>query len=462
MQLSSRTVKVFVATCALALAPAASAQWGSADSVTSRLVKEADGTTGQDTNNGSGIKTGHLQDGAVTGEKLAAGAVTADKLGIACAEGLYLRFTGPGGWACSEGTPGVAGPQGPQGLTGPQGPQGLPGPQGPDGAAGPQGPQGVPGAQGPQGVPGPQGPAGPAPKYANVIVVAKSGGDFTSLGAALNSLSAASASNRYLVKVMPGEYAETWVMPRDFVDVEGSGTGLTRIVLPYSGIVTGTAAFNAGGYYEWRDLAIEVTGVNAQAYALTIGGGAPRFTNIKVTVIAGEGSTLISGIWMTASSGTQAVFDGLDLTCAVSGSTAPIIYCVYAGGGPLNPAPWTIKNSRIDASGGRFIYGVYAPMGKLALSGVEVVAADATDGSYGLVVGGGQGSPNYNPEVTFENGKIRGGHAAVRVENYYSYARFLGATSKLDGPLSNVRAGGTLKTAGCFDGSYDAIANGLH
>ena len=36
------------------------------DEVTSVKLKEADGTSGQNTNSGSGVKTGHIQNGAVT------------------------------------------------------------------------------------------------------------------------------------------------------------------------------------------------------------------------------------------------------------------------------------------------------------------------------------------------------------------------------------------------------------
>jgi hypothetical protein len=182
------TKKAFVAACALAVATAASAEQD--DSILSRHVREADGTTGQDTANGSGIKTGHLQDGAVTAaklapgavteEQLASGAVTAEKLAISCPAGFYLQFTGPAGFGCSEGTPGVPGPQGPQGIDGPMGPQGLQGLTGATGATGPQGLQGLTGATGATGPQGPMGPAGPpGGKYANVMVVAKSGGDFT-------------------------------------------------------------------------------------------------------------------------------------------------------------------------------------------------------------------------------------------------------------------------------------------
>jgi hypothetical protein len=46
------------------------------DAVSSRVLAAADGgASGQDTASGSGVKSGHLQDGAVTAEKLAAGVV---------------------------------------------------------------------------------------------------------------------------------------------------------------------------------------------------------------------------------------------------------------------------------------------------------------------------------------------------------------------------------------------------
>jgi len=47
------------------------------DAVTSAKIDEADGTTLQDTSTGSGVKTGHIQDDAVTADKIADGAVGA-------------------------------------------------------------------------------------------------------------------------------------------------------------------------------------------------------------------------------------------------------------------------------------------------------------------------------------------------------------------------------------------------
>ncbi len=49
-------------------------------SVASKDIVPADGTTGQDVTTGSGVKTGHIQDGAVTTPKIVDGAVTNSKI----------------------------------------------------------------------------------------------------------------------------------------------------------------------------------------------------------------------------------------------------------------------------------------------------------------------------------------------------------------------------------------------
>lgn len=62
----------------------------------------------------------------------------------------------------------------------------------------------------------------------NIITVAKSGGDFTTVTDALNAITDASATNLYLIRVAPGIYEEA-IELKSYVDIEGSGENTTII-----------------------------------------------------------------------------------------------------------------------------------------------------------------------------------------------------------------------------------------
>lgn len=64
--------------------------------------------------------------------------------------------------------------------------------------------------------------------YANRVVVAKSGGDFSSVQAAIDSITTASGESPYLVWVAPGTYSEAVTM-KPFVHLQGAGEGVTVI-----------------------------------------------------------------------------------------------------------------------------------------------------------------------------------------------------------------------------------------
>ena len=69
--------------------------------------------------------------------------------------------------------------------------------------------------------------SGSGVSWEHVVIVAKSGGDYTSVSDAVSSISP-SSSSRYLILVMPGTYTETVTLP-EYVHLKGSGAGVTRI-----------------------------------------------------------------------------------------------------------------------------------------------------------------------------------------------------------------------------------------
>ena len=89
----------------------------------------------------------------------------------------------------------------------------------------------------------------------NIFVVAPAGGAFTSIQAALNSITNASALNPYLIEVAPGVYTGSIVM-KPYIDIQGSGEGVTKITAPGSTVITGSTVAGASNA-ELRSLTVE-------------------------------------------------------------------------------------------------------------------------------------------------------------------------------------------------------------
>ncbi|MFZ4855764.1 MAG: hypothetical protein ACOYL3_05150 [Desulfuromonadaceae bacterium] len=237
------------------------------------------------------VATNDIANLAVSSAKLANGAVTAAKLGIVCTAGQTLGYT-TSGWACSAGTPGPTGPQGVQGPAGPAGATGTKGATGATGATGPQGPQGI------QGI---QGPTGSGVKYGQVLVVAKSGGNYTSLTTAMASITDASATKPYLIKVMPGVYdlGGASLQLKPYVDLEGGGmnnTIITSSVLngDNESCVTGTVMMaNNSMISRIKVVNVRPNGSDTGVDALVFNNVTARAEDVNVLVY----SNVASGVW---------------------------------------------------------------------------------------------------------------------------------------------------------------------
>jgi hypothetical protein len=274
----------------------------------------------------------------------------------------------------------------PQGPPGPQGPQGPAGPAGPEGPEGPQGVTGPVGLTGPEGPQGPPGPAGdPAPTPAQVVWVAASGGDFTSVVDALASITDASASNPYVIKVAPGTY-EGRVTLKSYVDIEGSGQGVTTLTAPGGsdgGNVSSLATVTASGptVAELRDLTVVNTGGSSFGIGIYLVSNEVRVTDVVAD--ASGASSEARGVYVLNSSPTLA-----NVTARASGASSSGNYGVF-----LVSAPVRATSVTADARGAAGSnVGVRVLQSAATLTNV-VTSGSGGSGAYGFWGGSGTTTP---------------------------------------------------------------------
>jgi len=166
---------------------------------------------------------------------------------------------------------------------------------------------------GPAGPAGPQGAPGVDP--ANIIWVAASGGDFTSVADALDSILDNDASNRYVIRLAPGTYIEVdGVDMKDYVDVEGSGS--SSIITSTGAVAAGaTVRFDGALRSELRDVAVSSTGGTAVLVTATISDGDVRLTDLRLSASGGAnpralqfdaGRGVVTDVNMAATEGSGA------------------------------------------------------------------------------------------------------------------------------------------------------------
>ena len=224
--------------------------------------------------------------------------------------------------------------------------------------------------------------------YQNVRVVAKSGGDYTTLTAALNSITDASSTNPYLIYVAPGVYNETVTM-KAWVDIQGAGESLTKITAAGSSSAsTGTVigADNA----ELRFLTVENTGGGGSvAYAIAIYNTA-SLSITHVTALASNANSPI-GVENYANAPTNNVNVTMtDVTASASAETPGTAIGVYnytvATGPGLFTMTVTMTNVNANASDAHTSVGVYNRIqsGKMAvtMTGVDSTASFGVNGLY--------------------------------------------------------------------------------
>lgn len=158
------------------------------------------------------------------------------------------------------------------------------------------------------------------PRYVRTVVVSPVGTavqNGSALLAALTGITTASDTNPWLLKIEPGIYdvgTGTLAM-KQYVDIEGSGEGATRITgLGRPTNAAGTV--HTAGNSELRDLTVESRGGDAYAKALFVDGGAPRIS--RVTAFAFGGTLESQGFF--AQGGATPTVDDLTARAIASGT----------------------------------------------------------------------------------------------------------------------------------------------
>ena len=211
--------------------------------------------------------------------------------------------------------------------------------------------------------------------YQNIIIVAKSGGDYTSIQAAIDSISDASESNPYLVWIAPGVYEEAILLKSD-VHLEGAGQDATVITssLSNSSLPPTQATVYMTSYSSLRDLTIENTGTGLHNVALY---NASHAVLVENTTIRAKG----------AGASNYAIYLN-DYETILRHVTANSFNASDTNYGLLN-THWSyahLDGGRYEAIGGATTYGIYSSDDVTTLDAYNstVIGRDGTGSNYGL------------------------------------------------------------------------------
>lgn len=162
--------------------------------------------------------------------------------------------------------------------------------------------------------------------YAQYKTVAKSGGEFTSIQDAIDSITDAAADNKYLIHVYPGTYTENIVM-KNYVSLCGIGGRRTVKIYGTSGTLVTLPDIEA--HLDWIDLEMAPTASSDIILDATAGAGSTGFYRIENGDITMTSAADINPVAVDAIAGVGIYFINISLTytmtsAAAAGFFAPI------------------------------------------------------------------------------------------------------------------------------------------
>ena len=295
--------------------------------------------------------------------------------------------------------------------------------------------------------------------YQNVVVVAKSGGDYAGVQAAIDSITDAAADNPYLVWVAPGVFEEQVTM-KPYVHLQGAGQEATIISSTASSTdwPPAQATLILASDVSLRDLTVNNSGTGYRNVALLATGGVTRTLAADVTMRAAGGGSYNFAILLSGS-GVGVMLQGVT-ALGENGSNSN--YGLYNYGS----AAATLRGGSFTGRGGTTARGIFNMDSGTTLEAesITTLADEGTSSNYGLY--------NYSGAVaTLRGGSCtgRGGTVAYGIYNYASGSTLaaesvtaLGENSSSDNyGLSNYLGVATLR-GGSFTGRGGTITSGIY
>jgi hypothetical protein len=245
--------------------------------------------------------------------------------------------------------------------------------------------------------------------YAGVVSVAKSGGDYSSVQAAIDSITDASAGTPYLVWVAPGVYEEQ-VTIKPYVHLMGAGQETTVI------------SSTVGGESFPPTQATLVLTRNTSLRDLTVSNSSTLTEGIALLVPAGVTETLVADVsaraqgYATENYAIHVMGIGsgyINLTLHNVNALAENATDLNVGLRNYYHSTLTLRGGTFVARGGGSAYGITNAADDTLLQTKDVVAlAENADNNYGLV--------NGEAVVILQGGSFtaRGGTASRGIYNY--------------------------------------------
>lgn len=227
-------------------------------------------------------------------------------------------------------------------------------------------------------------------KISNVVVVAKSGGQYKSIQDAVDSITDATGVNPYLIVVGPGWYTES-VMLKPYVHLQGAGKDLT-----YIRGSNGYGAFQATVVLDDQTSVSDLTIVNDGTWHSNVALLAPRGTNSAVVTdvnayYIGLASGGVNDYGIYVNDGSIVTLNNVK---AIGQRGTDLNYGLY-----VNDATVKLNGGTFIGRHGEGAQGICNRSGRLSAIGITTMAENATLTNYGLTTYGESAESNITQSV---------------------------------------------------------------